>query len=143
MKIISYLTVLVLSWNRTLKKDFIEFRNGIGCYSFAGRDGGRQDIILSSYCAEEHTLVHEVYFVIIRIFRSKNFQILHALGLLHEHQRPDRDQYITVNMTAATYYGRYQQLRKACFLEFRIRRHIWRPDSGPIWSILYKLQDIP
>ena len=53
-------------------KDFIEFRNGIGCYSFAGRDGGRQYIVLSSYCAEEHTLIHEVYFVSKTILNSKN-----------------------------------------------------------------------
>ena len=45
------------------------------------------------------------------------FQILHALGLLHEHQRPDRDQYIDVNMTAAKEKGFYHDLKKACFLE--------------------------
>ena len=42
--------------------------------------------------------------------------MLHALGLLHEHQRPDRDQYIDVNMTAATYYGLSKQLEKDSFL---------------------------
>ena len=102
-----------------MNKDFIEFRNGFGCYSLAGRDGGRQDIVLSSYCAEEHTLIHEVYKVIIRILKLKSVQILHALGLLHEHQRPDRDQYINVNMTAATLFGQFQQLRKACFLKLK------------------------
>ena len=40
----------------------MEFRNGFGCYSLAGRDGGRQDIVLGPYCAEEHTLIHEVFF---------------------------------------------------------------------------------
>ena len=101
-----------------MNKDFIEFRNRFGCYSLAGRVGGRQDIVLSSYCAEEHTLIHEVYKVIIRIFKLKSVQILHALGLLHEHQRPDRDQYIDVDMTTATYYGRSKQLQKACFLVY-------------------------
>ena len=46
--------------------------------------------------------------------------MLHALGLLHEHQRPDRDQYIDVNMTAVTYYGLSKQLEKESFLWFWI-----------------------
>ena len=45
------------------------------------------------------------------------FQILHALGLLHEHQRPDRDQYINVDMAAAAKTGALRQFQKAGFLE--------------------------
>ena len=45
------------------------------------------------------------------------FQILHALGLLHEHQRPDRDQYINIDMTAAAKTGLLQDFQKASFLE--------------------------
>ena len=47
------------------------------------------------------------------------FQILHALGLLHEHQRPDRDQYIDVDMKTATEYGFYDHLEKAYFLQLK------------------------
>ena len=46
-------------------------------------------------------------------------KIVHALGLLHEHQRPDRDEYIDVDMKTATSYGLYHNLKKACFLEFK------------------------
>ena len=48
---------------KTSNKDFIEFRGGGDCHSYAGRQGGSQEIVLASYCAEEHTLVHEVYIV--------------------------------------------------------------------------------
>ena len=49
---------------KTSNKDFIEFRGGGDCHSKTGRQGGSQKIVLASYCAEEHTLVHEVYIVI-------------------------------------------------------------------------------
>ena len=112
----------------TSDKDYIEFRHDGGrCSSLAGRKGGAQSIKLAPACAEEHTLVHEVYLVIQTwVFQSFSIsirqflKILHALGLLHEHQRPDRDNYIDVDMQTATSYGLYYSLRKARFLEFKI-----------------------
>jgi len=47
----------------TGKKDYIEFRDGISCHSFAGRAGQRQEIVLFERCAEEHTLIHEVHII--------------------------------------------------------------------------------
>ena len=55
-----------------------------------------------------------------------SIQILHALGLLHEHQRPDRDNYTTVDTTAASYYGLYNDVRKAGFLYLILKLKIWR-----------------
>ena len=43
--------------------------------------------------------------------------MLHALGLLHEHQRPDREKYIDVDMKAAQRIGASAQLRKDHFLK--------------------------
>ena len=48
-----------------------------------------------------------------------NFQILHALGLLHEHQRPDRDNYIDIDMAAVARTGALKQFQKASFHDIR------------------------
>ena len=52
--------ILVVLWNKTVDKDYIEFRLGKACYSSVGRDGQRQYIVLDPRCAEKHTLIHEV-----------------------------------------------------------------------------------
>ena len=48
------------------------------------------------------------------------FKILHALGLLHEHQRPDRDEHIVVDMISLKKFGLDKHFKKACFLQFQI-----------------------
>ena len=55
---------MILIRKRTPNKDYIEFRNGFGCSSLAGRNRGRQDLVLSKHCGEEHTIIHKVNFVI-------------------------------------------------------------------------------
>lgn len=45
--------------------------------------------------------------------------MLHALGLLHEHQRPDRDKYINVDMASIIKTGAVKQFQKAGFLEIQ------------------------
>ena len=44
------------------QKDFIEFFPTLrrDCYSYVGRVGGQQKIVLFEGCADEHTLIHEV-----------------------------------------------------------------------------------
>lgn len=60
--------------------DFVRFITGPGCASWVGRQGGAQEIWVSDYCTSG-SMIHEVG---------------HALGLLHEHTRADRDQFINV-----------------------------------------------
>jgi astacin (peptidase family M12A) len=60
--------------------DYVVFTTGSGCASFVGRQGGKQIIQLADACATAN-VIHELG---------------HVLGLLHEHDRLDRDQFISV-----------------------------------------------
>jgi len=51
------------------------------CLSYVGKIGGHQPIYLDDRCYEKE-VTHE---------------LMHALGFIHEHSRPDRDQFVRVN----------------------------------------------
>ncbi|XP_071055448.1 zinc metalloproteinase nas-4-like [Onthophagus taurus] len=66
--------------------DYLVFTNNkTGCWSYVGKQGGKQEINLQHpACVRKDrrgTILHE---------------IMHALGFVHEHTRPDRDKYIDV-----------------------------------------------
>ena len=52
------------------------------CRSYLGRIGGEQTISIGSGCLQTGVVIHE---------------IMHALGYPHEHNRPDRDNYINIH----------------------------------------------
>ncbi len=59
-------------------------QDGDNCYSWIGRMGnGPQKMSLPRKCNDFGTFVHEM---------------LHALGYIHEHNRFDRDNYVTINL---------------------------------------------
>ncbi|XP_056151083.1 hatching enzyme 1.2-like isoform X2 [Lampris incognitus] len=65
---------------RTTELNYIKFLNGKGCASYVGCRGGAQPVYYSHSCSIGN-LCHE---------------IIHALGMHHEHTRTDRDEHITV-----------------------------------------------
>jgi len=71
---------------RTTEDDYIDIVDtGDECKAILGRSGGKQPVWLPSHCVNVGTVIHE---------------LMHALGFHHEHQRPDRDDYITVQSLA-------------------------------------------
>ena len=79
-----YKKILVVLLNKTLNKDFIEFRLGKGCYSSVGRDGKRQFIVLNPRCAEKHTLIHEVISVKSKIKLFEGYIQNSRLFIFHQ-----------------------------------------------------------
>ncbi|XP_039269551.2 uncharacterized protein LOC120344405 isoform X2 [Styela clava] len=67
--------------SRTFEKDFLNFTDARGCWSYVGRNGGSQEISISSGCEYVGTVMH---------------QIMHALGFWHKQSRQDRDKYIYI-----------------------------------------------
>ncbi|KAK7125452.1 hypothetical protein R3I93_020965 [Phoxinus phoxinus] len=64
----------------TNETDYLHFEFSNGCASYVGCVGGEQPILVGPLCSVGN-ICHE---------------ILHSLGLHHEHSRQDRDEYITI-----------------------------------------------
>jgi len=67
--------------NRNLYPNYLKFDNSNSCASYVGMQGGEQSIMVSDACSMG-SIVHEIG---------------HALGLFHEHTRPDRDNFVQID----------------------------------------------
>ncbi|KAI1290222.1 Zinc metalloproteinase nas-7 [Halotydeus destructor] len=79
---------------RTTEASYVEYINGHGCSSLTGRWSGKQPISLGIGCQELWVSAHEM---------------MHALGILHEQSRYDRDNFVTIN---------WNNIMKGCSHEF-------------------------
>ncbi|KHJ79678.1 astacin [Oesophagostomum dentatum] len=98
---------------RTDEHDYIEIQNqvGEGCYTNVGRIGGKGILMLESNyrrtCMKPEVVIHE---------------LMHVVGLWHEHQRYDRDRYIKVH---------YENINKDYWIQFK--------KVSPFQSTAYKV----
>lgn len=103
MKVIDYYHQVtnVKFVERTNQKDYIEFANIDGCWSFIGKQGGQQYISIADGC-DIGAIIHE---------------IAHAIGVEHEQSRSDRDNYVSI---------KYENIEDQNQYNFRKRSN--RPD---------------
>ncbi|MBL4634032.1 MAG: hypothetical protein JKY56_09170, partial [Kofleriaceae bacterium] len=66
---------------RTNQSNYVKVVEKTGCYSYMGVTGGAQDLSLGTGCYKAQA-IHEIG---------------HAIGMMHEHTRADRDSYIRFN----------------------------------------------
>ncbi|EFX86902.1 hypothetical protein DAPPUDRAFT_43558, partial [Daphnia pulex] len=73
---------------RTSEVNYIRILpTGQGCWSYVGKIGGSQDLSLDDGCVVSWapgTVMHE---------------LMHTAGFWHEHMRPDRDTYVSINLS--------------------------------------------
>uniref|UniRef100_A0AAF5I2K0 Metalloendopeptidase n=1 Tax=Strongyloides stercoralis TaxID=6248 RepID=A0AAF5I2K0_STRER len=79
----------------------VHFINGKTCYSMVGKELGKvwQDVSIANYCQNEGGIQHE---------------FLHALGIDHEHNRYDRDQFVSImyNNIKPEEYSFFRQVKR-------------------------------
>ncbi|XP_057302793.1 hatching enzyme 1.2-like [Hydractinia symbiolongicarpus] len=101
---------------RTGQRDYIALFSGEGCYTFLGRNGGRQPLSLQAYsgCAQKGVAIHE---------------IMHVLGFYHEMARRDRDEHIRIH---------FDNIYTGWWRQFRMHEY----SNGSVWGEDYDPQSV-
>lgn len=88
---------------RTQEPDFVNIHSGKYCKSNLGKTGGGQEMSLNKVtCMEKGIVMHE---------------LLHALGYIHMHNRPDRDKYVNIvwKNIQPTFYKEFSKVNPSIF----------------------------
>jgi len=93
-------------WVRFYEEKNYTYPEGLNCMSVGGSLFPGQDLMLGKDCMTHSMILHE---------------LLHALGFLHEHQRPDRDDYLNVNLTGIPDYL-HRQFEKISYMPTNLRK---------------------
>ncbi|XP_057692155.1 low choriolytic enzyme-like [Corythoichthys intestinalis] len=75
-------TCIRFMWKRSWQKTYLHFFSGSGCWSYLGRQRGRQLVSLRKNGCVRHGIVQH--------------EVLHALGFHHEQVRSDRDAHVRI-----------------------------------------------
>lgn len=97
----------------TNEKDYLWVYRGSGCSSVTGRSGGNQTMSLGEGCHRKGVVIHE---------------LLHALGMTHEHCRADRNEFIRINM---------ENIKKDARIEYRVWRGFVTKEPYDYGSIMH------
>jgi hypothetical protein len=88
---------------RRYENDYVMIHSGQFCKSFLGRTGGPQEMSLNiNLCFKEGIIIHE---------------LLHALGYIHMHNRPDRDKHVKIlwNNIDQRFFSEFQKVDEGTF----------------------------
>uniref|UniRef100_T1JD61 Metalloendopeptidase n=1 Tax=Strigamia maritima TaxID=126957 RepID=T1JD61_STRMM len=85
---------------RSKETDYVNLTKSGGCWSSVGRQKGQQIVSLDRGCGYLGTIIHEM---------------MHAVGFWHEQNRPDRDDYVTIN------YNNILPGQEHNFIKFKIK----------------------
>lgn len=97
---------------RTYQIDWLDIKDDGGCWSYMGRQGGRQQVGMATGCFFAGVGAHEM---------------MHALGFGHMHNADDRDEFLEI---------RWENMNKEHFTAFNTYTTAWFSNFGTHYDVL-------
>lgn len=108
-------TLIRFVW-KTFELNYVEIISDNDCYSQVGMQAGKQLISLPTNCHEFSIILHE---------------LMHTIGMMHHHNRPDRDKYVTIH---------YENIEQASINSYDIQSEnteIWKDIPYDYRSVMH------